>query len=216
VQDDWQSIRDRTLRVRAAIATGRSVMTRSPLNEMDVVAAERQFGVTLPDGYRQFLLHVDSGGPGPVDMRRLFLGDAGWCWENDLDTDLTALSEPFPDQRAFDREYAEFYTEQQPPSTPEDREAWYAREEELLRRQTSGAVYLGDEGHNFSILLVVSGPERGNVWFDRRATSDTIVAFRRQDGASASFIDLYLDWIEAAERLLGSAAPVGDRSSHAA
>lgn len=183
----------------------RSAETPSPLSESEVFAAERQFGVTLPNGYRQFLLHVDSGGAGPVDMRRLALGDAGWGWENDPETDLTALFEPFPDQHVYIEEYADFYTKQ-PPSTPENRIDWYAREKELLRRQTSGAVYLGDEGHGLSVLLVISGPERGNVWFDRRNTSDEIIALRRRDGAPASFTDFYVDWIQAAERLLNAGA----------
>jgi hypothetical protein len=202
VHQDWGLIRERTVRVRASITTRLSIEPLTPLSERDVVEAERQFGVVLPDGYRQFVLHVDSGGPGPVIMRRRSRGDASWGWENDRDTDLTASATPFPDQAVFGEQLTEFCDTERPMSDPAAQSAWDEREEELLRSQTSGAIYLGEEGHGFSMLLIISGPERGNVWFDRRPTTDTIIPLRRPDGVPATLTDLYLDWLEAAERLL--------------
>src|SRR5690349_20602159 len=90
VNEDWRELRRRTTRVRAALPDAPA----TPLSEAEVVEAEGQFGVTLPAGYREFLIHVDSGGHGPDSgLRRLRSGPSGWGWEGWPDepgTDLDA------------------------------------------------------------------------------------------------------------------------------
>ncbi|MGW4942094.1 hypothetical protein ACWEOZ_10950 [Actinoplanes sp. NPDC004185] len=137
-------------------------------------------------------------------MRRLSCEAGRWRWQGDPDTDLSALGTSFPEQDAFAEEYAAFYETPQPVSDLAARARRHREEEELLRRQTSGAIYLGEEGHNFSLLLIVSGPQRNTVWFDRRPTTDTIIPLYTSDGRPATFTDIYLDWLEAAEHLIAS------------
>lgn len=208
VERGWEAIRARTLRVRAALTGGsgsgsvRASCPLAPLTERELAEAEQQFGVVMPDGYRQFLRYVDAGGTGPVTMRRLSRGRDGWGWENDQDTDLPALAAPFPDQESHEDQRKELEAVQPPRSDEAAWAAWQRRCDDLDRAQTAGAVYLSDDGCGFYTLLICSGAERGNVWFDRRATSDVIVPLRNRDGTHATFTDFYLDWLDAAERAL--------------
>ncbi|MFG3352523.1 hypothetical protein [Streptomyces sp. NPDC048001] len=48
----------------------------------------------------------------------------------------------------------------------------------LEERKTAGAVYIQEGGCDFSTLLVVTGPHRGEMWFDGRATCDQILPLR--------------------------------------
>ncbi|MFF0052056.1 hypothetical protein [Streptomyces sp. NPDC005498] len=57
-------------------------------------------------------------------------------------------------------------------------------------RKTSGAVLIQDNGCGFSTLLVVTGPHRGSLWFDGRATCDQILPLNL-GGQPVSF----MDWI---------------------
>ncbi|WP_446220058.1 SMI1/KNR4 family protein [Micromonospora sp. IBHARD004] len=208
METDWDAVRSRTLRVRAAL-TGRSGFRfrrghspLAPLTEHELTEAEQQFGVTVPDGYWQFLLHVDSGGIGPVNLRRLSRGPGGWGWENDQETDHAALATPFPDQDSYEDQWEKLEAVKPQVSDETAWAAWNRRSDDLERAQTAGAVHLSDNGCGFYTLLVVSGTERGNVWFDRRATSDVIVPLRNRGGTHATFTDFYLDWLDAAEQAL--------------
>ncbi|MFE2298547.1 hypothetical protein ACFXAW_10150 [Streptomyces sp. NPDC059445] len=54
--------------------------------------------------------------------------------------------------------------------------------------KTSGAVFIQENGCGFSTLLVVTGPHRGSLWFDGRATCDRILPMKL-DGRPVSFTD---------------------------
>ncbi|MFI5486913.1 SMI1/KNR4 family protein [Micromonospora echinaurantiaca] len=208
METDWDAVRRRTLRVRTALAGRfrfgllRAPSPLAPLTERELGEVEQQFGVVMPDGYRQFLRHVDSGGVGPVTMRRLVRGPGGWRWENDRETDLASLATPFPDQDSYEDLWDGLEAVEPPRSDEAAWTAWDLRAEDLHRAQTAGALYISDDGCGFHTLLVCSGVERGNVWFDRRATCDDIVPLRNPDGTHASFTDFYLDWLDAAEQAL--------------
>lgn len=179
-------------------------MPPPPLTEGALAEAEQQFGVTMPDGYRQFLLRVGSGGPGPVNMRPLARGPDGWGWVGDRQTDLAALTTPFPDQDSYQRR-CDALDDARPQGPDETAWAdWARRSDALERGRTAGALHLSDDGCGFFTLLVVSGAERGTVWFDRRATSDVIVPLRNPDRTHATFADFYLDWLTAAEQALAA------------
>jgi len=76
---DGGSLRERTLRVRTMMQTPQPIPPPDPLAEAELAEAEDQWGVALPEEYRSFLLHVDSGGLGPVELRRLVRGSGGWA-----------------------------------------------------------------------------------------------------------------------------------------
>ncbi|WP_404815796.1 hypothetical protein [Streptomyces thermolineatus] len=80
---------------------------------------------------------------------------------------------------------------------------WDAEYEPFEEARTFGAVHLCEHGCGFSTLLVVSGPHRGTMWFDRRATSDTIDPVHRRDGGIAGFAEWYLDRLAGFENASG-------------
>ncbi|MCG5460614.1 SMI1/KNR4 family protein [Micromonospora sp. MED01] len=210
METDWDAVRSRTLRVRSALTdrSGSRLLPGhrppAPLTDRELTDAEQQFGVTLPDGYREFLLHVDSGGIGPVNLRRLSRSSGCWAWEDDQETDHGALTTPFPDQDSYEGQWDELEAMKPQLSDEAGWAAWNRRSNDLERAQTTGVVYLSDNGCGFYTLLVVSGTERGNIWFDRRATSDVIVPLRHQDGRHVTFTDFYLDWLSAADQTLAA------------
>ncbi|WP_051055491.1 MULTISPECIES: hypothetical protein [Kitasatospora] len=59
----------------------------------------------------------------------------------------------------------------------------------------TGAVFLLEHGCGFSTLLVVSGPMRGTMWFDGRATCDRLNPLLNDDRRPATFAEWYLDWL---------------------
>ncbi|MEU4427238.1 SMI1/KNR4 family protein [Actinoplanes sp. NPDC024001] len=189
----------RTARVRAALPAAPA----TPLCEAEIGEAEAQFGVTMPAGYRDFLIHVDSGGHGPGSgFRRLRRDRRGWAWEGWPDepgTDLDALTKPFPDQADIGARLDALLE----PAVHGSREwrGWDERCDEIAAGQTHGTiVFAGDS--TFPLLLVVTGPQRGTVWCDLRATTEALALLRKPDGSAATFTDLYVAWLDAAEQLL--------------
>ncbi|MFG2644712.1 hypothetical protein ACGFYP_27520 [Streptomyces sp. NPDC048370] len=66
--------------------------------------------------------------------------------------------------------------------------AWDGEYEVLQEYKTSGSVCIQEHGCGFSTLLVVTGPHRGTMWFDARATCDLILPLML-DGRHLSFAD---------------------------
>lgn len=125
----------------------RSIAVYSPLSEHDVQAFEREHGVRLPEGYRSFLIHVGNGGRGPDELFKLgqYPGDVVPKPEY---VDLRDLHKPFP------------FTEMK---------VWegrcsYEEYAEDLSRLHYGNLCLSCGGCAQHYHLIVTGPERGNVW----------------------------------------------------
>ncbi|MBB5803327.1 hypothetical protein F4560_003095 [Saccharothrix ecbatanensis] len=156
-----------------------------PLSAAEVAEAEAELKISFPDEYREFLLHV-SAGNGRV--RRLARGPDGWRWDSDTETDLEMLPTPFPDQDSVERWWAE-HDAREPDRDDPSWDAWDREGEELGRRWGAGAVCLQDYGCGFCVLLVVTGPSRGTVWFDRRSACDDIVPLRSEDGRPVGFAE---------------------------
>ncbi|MET9952879.1 SMI1/KNR4 family protein [Streptomyces sp. NPDC006339] len=155
-----------------------------PLTEAEVREAEAELGITFPEEYRDHLLRVSAG----HRINRLQRGPQGWGWYGDRDTNYHLLTEPFPhpdSYAAYDHELGD----REPPR--DDEAAWAAWDAEcgvLQERKTAGAVYLQEGGCGFHTLLVVTGPHRGQMWFDSRATCDLILPMTYQ-GRPATFAD---------------------------
>jgi hypothetical protein len=209
---DWHAVRDRVLtlaesdqRHQVFGALGHTFRLEAPVEVEDLNRAEAQWGVTLPADYRTFLLTVGAGGAGPFyGLVELEHDGTGWGWRqypHEGSTDIDRLAEPFPgeidpellrqalagepdassydDDEAFEEAYEEWRT------TYED---WYFSPD-----HTVGAVRLAHQGCATHDWLVVSGPHRGQVWTDDRA-SDCGLSL-----TAASFTDWYLRWLDAAE-----------------
>ena len=120
-------------------------------------AFERDAGVTLPVAYAEYLARVGNGGFGPwIGLVRLeadILGGAN----------PVRVSDPFPHRKRWNPR----------PKNPSESEL----ADYMSPKHVAGTVRLGfvagDDRQFATALLVVSGPERGHIWYDDR---------RRQNG----------------------------------
>ncbi|MEU1535781.1 SMI1/KNR4 family protein [Streptomyces fagopyri] len=163
----------------------------APLSEAQVCEAEAQLRIIFPVEYREYLLRQSAGGA----MNRLRRTAAGWGWQGDSSTnyDLLTIAFPHPDSyRAYEDEPdAREPLEENFPDHDAYQQTWKqwdAEYEVFQERKTSGAVFIRDNGCGFSTLLVVTGPHRGTMWFDGRATCDQILPLNL-DGRPVSFTD---------------------------
>jgi hypothetical protein len=166
--------------------------------------AEEQFGVVFPDDYRQYLLRVSAGGR----VRTLRVDQNGWRWDGDQPADRANLHVPFPDHDAALAASEDMWlTEPQEGDYASAaayraaHDAWRETADAAEDARTSGAVPLCDDGCGFYTLLVVSGPMRGAMWFDGRATCDRLNPLLNDDGQPATFAEWYLDWLTHEEAL---------------
>lgn len=159
---------------------------REPLGERELAAFEAEHGVTIPDGFRRYLSRLGNGGAGPF-YGILPLGHIeGGEWEEG-DGVVGQLAEAFPhagpwnlpdelgEPPDFDSDEAEF--------------AWHEKVDRVLYapRLMNGAFPICEHGDAYRTVLVVSGPERGRVWFDGRAGGLGIKPHEDASGAHLSF-----------------------------
>src|SRR5262245_11105317 len=101
---DWSDVRVRVTALagdsRAGElfgAGGHQFRLRAPLSGAELAEAEAQFGVRLPEEYRDFLQQVGAGGAGPFyGVFPLVRANGSWTWEGDGAelTDVARLAEP--------------------------------------------------------------------------------------------------------------------------
>lgn len=136
-------------RLMAKLAA-RGIDLPPPLSEAEVAAFEHRHQIRLPEEYREFLARVGNGGPGPPFYGLLPLGatsDGGipeW-FANGYDG---LLAEPFPLST-----YWVWETDEEIPDL-----------EDRLASLRFGNLCLGTDGCGLYWLLIVSGPERGQIW----------------------------------------------------
>ncbi|MFG3347165.1 SMI1/KNR4 family protein [Streptomyces sp. NPDC048018] len=187
---DWTAEYERLMRGRRhdlldPAAVRRDGPPARRLTEADVREAEGDLGITFPAEYREHLLRYGDDGKG---FRQLWRGPRGWGWYGDVHTNYGLLTEPFPHPDSYDA-YDEELDEREPPR--EDSAAWELWDSEcgvLQERKTAGAVYVREGGCGFFTLLIVTGPHRGEMWFDGRATCDRILPLELA-GRPVSFAD---------------------------
>ncbi|MDX3453843.1 SMI1/KNR4 family protein [Streptomyces sp. ME02-8801-2C] len=177
-----------------------------PLSESEVAEAEAQWGVSLPMAYRAFLLEVGAGAAGPgYGLTVLSRSGAGWLWSDvGGGTVHERLRFAFPGGEESVRVQAEHESAEPVEShfadEAEFREtyrAWLEQDEKLYAWFSSGAVCLSHEGCGCCHWLVVSGPQRGQVWLDDRPGDGR---FRPLE--EVTFADWYLDWVEKSEAVV--------------
>lgn len=160
-----------------------------------------------PDG---FLRHVGRGGPGPFygipPVRRI---NGRWVWCADtFQHDPVDLAEPFP-LRASDwwveEELAADYPDWFAFATQANYKAavqeWHDRHATVVfdPRRTRGAVPICEEGCALREWLVVTGPERGNIWLDHRADGRGLTPAWLPHHRRVTFGEWYLHWLEKLE-----------------
>lgn len=195
---NWDEVRDRTVALYARHGTGLGRHLPAVLSETQVRQAEEQFGVEFPEDYRQYLLRVSAGGR----VRRLQFNGSRWDWDDARYGDHEKLHVPFPDhdtalaasEDAWDNQpKRENYTSDAVYQA--DHDAWQEAAYAIEAARATGAVFLCDDGCGFYTLLVVSGPMRGTMWFDGRATCDRLNPLLNDDRQAATFAEWYLDWL---------------------
>ncbi|MFJ4829754.1 SMI1/KNR4 family protein [Streptomyces sp. NPDC088747] len=188
-------------------AQGHPFRLADPLSESDVSAAEAQWGISLPDDYRSFMLDVGAGGAGPgYGLSTLSRSAAGWLWTEVNDAmphDRMRL--PFPPPQDSARLQAEHSAGEPEESAFTDEDsfrdavrAWLARDDTLFEWSTSGALNLCHEGCGYCYWLVLSGPERGHIWLDERPGDGTFQPLGTP-ATPVDFTNWYLDWLNKSE-----------------
>jgi hypothetical protein len=138
------------------------------LDEDTLQAFEADHHIALPSDYRQFLLHMGNGGAGP-HYGIAMLQQAVILSASDF------LMQPFP--------YTHFWNGMDPPDwfardlSPDEIEqvGWTLDETAYFADyHRHGTLQLVHEGCGYYSLLVISGPERGHMWHDARASDGGI------------------------------------------
>ncbi len=146
-------------------------------------------GISLPSEYRELISILGDGGAGPYYGLRS-LADAIKAMKS------AELREPFP--------HTELWNPQ-----PEFDSFWRRRQWEddvyFADHHIDGALPVFPFGCNIEILLVVSGAERGNLWFDSRSDDEGIYPYLPGDpqprtSKRCGFFQAYEAWLETASR----------------
>jgi hypothetical protein len=162
------------------------------LSEREVEGIEEQFGAPLPEPYRSFLVEVGAGGAGP-GYGLLGFGRSGRSWEfaaGDRRGDSVDLRAEFPHRELF--HHAEW-----PDFTKIPQERWSEESRSLDARDdadTYGTLPLCHQGCGHYDLLVVTGPDRGALWFDGEA-SDGGIGPHADSRGRMTFDRWYLGWL---------------------
>lgn len=190
-------LRDRDRKREIFGASAHEYALEKCLTAADVAAIEARAGVRLPDGYRDFLLHVGNGGAGP------FYGifpwgkwDEGADWNED-DGFVGNLARPFPHSVAWNLSEAEL----EPPeafSSEEDEHAWHEALEEKVWKTSlvDGAIPIAHHGCGLRTWLVLTGPERGHVWYDARAENGGLRPHSTDTKPRLTFEEWYESWLD--------------------
>lgn len=142
----------------------------APLSESQVAAFEEQYNVILPMGYRDFLLHIGSGGAGPY-YGVLPLGHHKGA--------MPLLSESFP-------------------HTTDWNEEQLSDDEYFSDELTRGAMRICNTGDGGYELLVVTGEAAGSIWADGRYANQGLMPLphSRDPLRQMDFLNWYMDWLE--------------------
>lgn len=215
VRERVQALRDKPESARVPGAVGHHFAMAEPLPAEDLAELETRLGVRLPEEYRDFLLTVGAGGAGPhYGVFPVHRTDTGfWQWIGsgaDLNV-LDLVAEPFP-ERLADEVVAQLQNDAPDEDEFEDYddyeaafEAWEQRVSEILwtSERTTGAICLCDIGCAMRVWLVVTGPERGLMYDDRRCDMDDLSALVTDAGEPVTFGRWYLGWLRGAEVMCG-------------
>jgi hypothetical protein len=123
------------------------------VKERAIAAFEARHGITLPDGYRRFLLEVGGDGDGPPSSGLVRLGqtDHFMTLEHRRNwSKLPRIAQDFPFTRTWCWEFEDYDSDEEC--------------EQKRSRVQNGTLYLGSNGGGIHWLLVVTGPERERIW----------------------------------------------------
>lgn len=155
------------------------------LSTADIVDFERRYGVALPEEYRHFVLNVGNGGAGPhFGVYRLGMDDN----KPMRDSVLTNLAKWFLHQSDWNGPFDEGHTVFE--HSEYDAEKYFS--DDVMQ----GAMPICTQGCAMNYWLVVSGPGKGQMWFDDRTVGEGVTLVEDDMGQPVSFGQWYLDWLD--------------------
>lgn len=132
-------------------------------SEKDVAAFEARYGIKLPPAYRDFILTVGNGGAGP--------GNGVLSLDNCLPRSQATMGDgclaaPF----LHDRQMAAAALD--------------------ATNYDAGAIRVADQGNESFDLLVVTGKDRGLLWYDGVKSADALIP------CHYDFAEWYATWLD--------------------
>jgi hypothetical protein len=215
----WLGVQERVAAIARADASKKvfgasrhRFMLYPVLTISELLDLEQSIDVRLPEEYRAFLLEVGNGGAGPgYGLERVEQTAGGWRWSGHGVTTVAKLGVPF---RPFTAQvYAQHEAKQPVEKDFPDHASfvaasrvWTQRMDDLYDEETFGTIAISHQGCGYYWLLVVSGPERGTVWDDSRATDAPLSPLTGSAGERLTFARWYLNWLSRAETAIASKA----------
>jgi hypothetical protein len=182
-------------------AAAHKFVLHPPLPETEVAAFERLHGLQLPLEYRRFLIEAGNGGAGPaygmfslgehMEMRECVSFDEG-------EGGVGVLSAPFPHSERWNDLTGE------PTEEDEADEELYQQKSDAFNERyfdgalMNGAIPIAELGCGLQLWLVLTGPEAGNVWYDRRSEYGGIEPLSAPGSERVTFLQWYVSWLEKA------------------
>lgn len=162
-----------------------------PLAESQVIAFEYEHGIDLPAEYRAFILGSGNGGD---SFFRLGEVDDGWGFSRWKGGDgfVGILAKPFPYIEPWN-DLAGYVESTPDESEDEQRKYEQMREtfDERYYQAIDGALPLAHLGCAIRLWLVVTGTERGYVWYDDRANLAGMRPLLSREGNRLGFLSWY-------------------------
>jgi hypothetical protein len=144
-----------------------------------VQAFESEHQLTLPEDYKAFITQIGNGGAGPYyGLRPLQHYNAHYI-HHEVELTTTRLKDPFPSHYWLS-----------------EKETFITKE--IVQESARGTISICEEGDGYNHLIVLSGKEKGNIWFDGCVSNQGMAPFTTQEKARFSFLDWYESWLEAA------------------
>lgn len=168
------------------------------MTEAEVLEFERVHAVRLPEEYRAFLMCVGKGGAGPgygvFDLGECDEGFEFRAW-HEGDGFVGSLRLPFPHAAAWND------LSGMPDDALSDTDAAaYERQREAFEAgyyaPLDGAIPICHLGCALRQWLIVSGPEAGHVWEDRRADYEGLAPLQTHGAERVSFFQWYRAWLD--------------------
>jgi len=144
------------------------------LTVQEVEAFEKKYSITLPEGYREFLLQIGNGGDGPPYYNLHSLGGIPDDYHMSEYGDKLTRKFPFKEGWVWEEEE----------ETPELNEK--------LDQTEYGNLILGTDGCGMYWILIVTGEERGQIW----NTADVGI---QPCCPGVSFLEWYEYWLDGGE-----------------
>src|ERR1700679_2741848 len=159
---------------------GHKYQFRPCLAEDEALAFERKHAIELPKDYRAFLTEMGNGGAGPsYGVFPLGIWDGPGTDEPWDSRFVGKLSDPFPHRQKWNPAKIRGEGDEEP--TEEEEAA------EFDPAMMAGAFPICHHGCALRSWLVVSGPERGTVWYDARADDRGVRPEVDADGKHLTF-----------------------------